>query len=87
MRGIDSIKYASSEYVQGTIFLEGNSNESLVIIKILRDIYLVKDLGVKMLIGMDILEPKGTVVDLPAERLRLSKSIVYLFKIKSLGRR
>ena len=87
VRGIGSTKHASSEYVQGTIFLEGNSNESPAMIKILRDIHLVKDLGVKMLIGMDILGPEGAVVDLPAERLRLGKSIVCPLKIKSLGKR
>ena len=56
-------------------------------IKISRDIHLVKNLGTKMLIGMDILGQEGAVVDLPAQCLRLGENISCPLTIKSLGRR
>ena len=56
-------------------------------VRLSRFIHLVKNLGTKMLLGMDILGPEGAVVDLPAQRLRLGESISRPLKIKSLGRR
>ena len=87
MRDIGGARHASSEYVQANIFLEGESNSSPTMIKISRDIHLVKNLGTKMLLEIDILGLESAVVDLPAQRLRLGENISYLLTIQSLGSR
>ena len=56
-------------------------------IRVSRDIYLIKDLDLKILIKINILESKDAIIDILAKRLRLRNNILYLLIIKSLKKR
>ena len=81
---IDKARYISLEYIKVNIFLVDKLEEKLSIIKVSRDIYLVKDLSLKILIKINILELKDAIIDILAKRLRLRNNILYLLIIKSL---
>ena len=66
MRRIEGVRYASLEYILVNIFLEGESNDMPAIIKINRNIYLIKDLGIKILISINILNLERAIVNLLA---------------------
>ena len=66
---IDRVRYASLEYIRVNIFLVDKLEEKLSIIKISWDIYLIKDLSLKILIKINILELKGAIIDILAKRL------------------
>ena len=53
-------------------------------IRISRDIYLIKDLSLKILIEINILELKDAIIDILAKRFQLKNNILYLLIIKSL---
>ncbi len=56
MRGIGNTSYTSSEYIASYIYILGDSKEGeLVIAKILKDVYLIENLRIKLLIRIDIL--------------------------------
>ena len=57
-------------------------------VNISRDVHLVEDLGIKMLIGMDNSRTRGSCVfDLSAKRLHLRNGISYPLAINPLERR
>ena len=84
---IDEVRYISSEYIKVNIFLIDKLEGKFLIIKISRDIHLIKDLDLKILIEMNILELKDAIIDIFAERLRLRNNILYLLIIKLLEKR
>ena len=87
VREIDKVRYISLEYIRVNIFLVDKLEEKLSIIRVSRDIYLIKDLDLKILIKINILESKDAIIDILAKRLRLKNNILYLLTIKSLKKR
>ena len=87
VREIDKARYASLEYIRANIFLVDKLEEKPSIIRISRDIHLIKDLDLKILIEINILESKDAIIDISAERLRLRNNILYLLIIKLLEKR
>ena len=69
VREIDKVRYISLEYIRINIFLVDELEEKLSIIRVSRDIYLIKDLDLKILIEIDILESKDAIIDIFAKRL------------------
>ena len=84
VREIDKARYISLEYIKVNIFLVDELKEKLSIIKVSRDIYLIKDLDLKILIKINILESKDAIIDILIKRLRLKNNILYLLIIKLL---
>ena len=84
---IDKVRYISLEYIRVNIFLVDKLEEKLSIIRVSRDIYLIKDLDLKILIKINILELKDAIIDILAKRLRLRNNILYLLIIKLLEKR
>ena len=84
---IDKVRYGSLEYIRVNIFLVDKLKERLSIIRVSRDIYLIKDLDLKILIKINILELKDAIIDILAKRLRLRNNILYLLIIKLLKKR
>ena len=87
VREIDKVRYASLEYIRVNIFLVDKLKEKFSIIRVSRDIHLIKDLDLKILIKINILELKSAIIDILAKRLRLENNILYLLIIKSLKKR
>ena len=87
VRKIDKARYISLEYIRINIFLVDKLEEKLSIIRVSRDIYLIKDLDLKILIKINILESKDAIIDILAKRLRLRNNILYLLIIKLLEKR
>ena len=87
VREIDKARYISLEYIRANIFLVDELERKPLMIKISRNIHLIKDLDLKILIEMNILESKGAVIDISAKRLRLRNNILYLLTIKLLKKR
>ena len=84
---IDKARYISLEYIRANIFLVNKLKEKLSIIRVSRDIHLIKDLNLKILIKINILRLKDAIIDILAKRLRLRNNILYLLIIKSLKKR
>ena len=87
VRKIDKVRYISLEYIRVNIFLVDKLEEKLSIIRVSRDIYLIKDLDLKILIKINILELKDAIIDILAKRLRLRNNILYLLIFKLLKKR
>ena len=87
IREIDKARYISLEYIKVNIFLVDKLEEKLSMIRVSRDIYLIKDLSLKILIKINILESKDAIIDIFVKRLRLKNNILYLLIIKSLEKR
>ena len=84
---IDKARYTSLEYIKVNIFLVDKLEEKFLIIRVSRDIHLIKDLSLKILIKINILELKDAIIDIFAKRLRLENNILYLLIIKLLEKR
>ena len=84
---IDKARYTSLEYIKINIFLVNKLKEKSSINKINRDIYLIKNLNLKILIKIDILKLKDAIINILIKRLRLRNDISYLLIIKLLKRR
>ena len=84
---ISKVRYISLEYIRVNIFIVNKLKEKLLIIRVSRDIYLIKDLDLKILIKINILELKDIIIDILAEQLRLRNNILYLLIIKLLKKR
>ena len=67
IRKIDKIRYISLEYIRVNIFLVDKLEEKLLIIRVSRNIYLIKDLDLKILIKINILESKDAIIDILAK--------------------
>ena len=87
VREIDKVRYISLEYIKVNIFLVDKLEEKLSIIRVSRNIYLIKDLDLKILIEINILKLKDAIIDILTKRLRLKNNILYLLIIKSLEKR
>ena len=55
IRKIDKVRYISLEYIRANIFLVNKLKKKLSIIRVSWDIYLIKDLDLKILIEINIL--------------------------------
>ena len=64
---IDKVRYISLEYIRINIFLVDKLEEKLLIIRVNRNIYLIKDLSLKILIKINILELKDAIIDIFAK--------------------
>ena len=87
IRRIDKARYASLKYIRVNIFLVNKLKEKLSIIRVSWNIYLIKDLSLKILIEINILKLKNAIIDIFAKRLRLKNNILYLLIIKLLEKR
>ena len=67
VREIDRARYASLEYIRVNIFLVDKLKEKLSIIRVSQNIYLIKDLDLKILIKINILESKDAIIDILAK--------------------
>lgn len=72
---ISSTYYTNAHQNWPFLYLEGEMVGKPSMIKISRDALLVKNLGIKWLIGVDILGLEGAIFDLPAERLHHANGI------------
>jgi len=61
IRGIGEEKYKASEYIKVNLYLLGGEGNSALIS---RELYLVDNLLVRALIGVDIIKPEGFTIDL-----------------------
>ena len=74
LRGIGSNRHSTDEWITLSFFMKGETPEGKpVMIKFTRDIHVVDNLKANLLIGMDILGPEGVVIDLPQEKVILTK--------------
>ena len=69
VREISEVRYISLEYIRANIFLVDKLEEKFSIIRVSRNIYLIKDLSLKILIKINILKLKGAIIDIFAKRL------------------
>ena len=87
MREINDIKHVNSNYVLTQLYLKGEINEKLFIIKIFKDAHLIKNLDIKILIKINILRFKKVIFNLLTKQLCLINNILCSLIIKSLRRR
>ncbi len=84
VRGLGTTKHRSFEYAISDIYIPGWKNEQKVIAHIRREIHLVDDLKANMLIGNDIIEPEGIVIDAKKREMHIgSCDITAKVEIKS----
>ena len=64
VRGVGSIKHETAEYVIADLYFSGTDSQGNKVLACLRrEIHIVDDLRAKLLIGNDIIDPEGIVVD------------------------
>jgi len=61
IRGISKKKYKASKYINVNLYLLGKEGNSVLI---RRELHVVDNLLVRVLIGVDIIKPKGFTIDL-----------------------
>lgn len=65
VRGIGASKHESGEFAAPYLYFPGKNNVGQqVYISLTCEIYLVKDLKANLLIGNDIMSPKGFIIDI-----------------------
>jgi hypothetical protein len=70
IKGVGDEMYLSQESVVLDVFLPDITNSCLA--KITREFHVVKDMTCGLLLGNDIIEPEGIVMDLAKKRMRIS---------------
>ena len=73
VKGIGDEMYLSNESVVLNLFLPDATNSRLA--KITREFHVVQDMACGLLLGNDIIEPEGIVIDLTKKRMRISSCI------------
>lgn len=72
VRDIDDKIHLSSNYELINLFIKDlNNNNRVVIVKIVREVHVVNDLKIKMLIEINILKSENVVINLNLKKLRL----------------
>ena len=71
VRGVGTSKHETNEFAIVPVFLPGKKDGKQVLACIRREVHIVDDLRVKMLIGNDVIGPEGIVVDIANETARI----------------
>ena len=87
LREIEAAKYLSDEWVILNLYIQGYINKLSAIAHLTKEVHLVNNLKVKMLMSTNILVIKGAVVDLSWQKMFLSacKNIVISIQISFKG--
>jgi len=70
---VGTTKYKTNEYITTPIYLPRiDSSGNKVLVYIRREIYLIDNLRIKILISNDIIRPEGIVIDITKKSARIS---------------
>ena len=85
IRGIGESRHDASKFAKLELYLPSYTRTALIE----REFYIVDDLAAKVLIGVDILKPKGIVIDLDKNIIiiRLYQDLEVLINVSSKGSR
>ena len=67
IKGIRNKKYNTSEYIKLKLYLLGLTG--MAVIK--RELYIINNLSIKALIGIDIIKPEGIIIDLNKDIIKV----------------
>ena len=84
VRGVSSSTYKTSEYITYEIYLLGiNKNSNQILAYICRELHLIDNLRIKILIGNDILGPKNIAINIVKKIVTIRTYSNYTIKISS----
>jgi hypothetical protein len=84
VRGIDNQVQKTSSYVVLQVYIPGNDAKDgqIKLAEIRREFHIVPDLRCKMIIGEDIIEPEGIVIDSRERKARMRACNDFHFKLR-----
>jgi hypothetical protein len=84
VRGIDNKSQQTSSYVVLQLFIPGydKDNGQIKLAEIRREFHIVQDLRCKMIVGEDIIEPEGFVIDSQDRKATIKSCNDFTFKLQ-----
>jgi hypothetical protein len=84
VRGIDNQVQKTSNYVVLQVYIPGHdaTNGQIKLAEIRREFHIVPDLRCKMIIGEDIIEPEGIIIDSRDRKARMGACNDFVFKLR-----
>lgn len=71
IRGLGTELYQSNQFTTIDFYIKGQLGTQLAIVRITREVYVVKDLKARMLIGVDIITPEDIALDFAKQRITI----------------
>jgi hypothetical protein len=84
VRGIDNRTQKTSTYVVLQIFIPGHhkQDDAVKLAEVRREFHIVDDLRCKMIIGEDVIEPEGIVIDSQSRKASIKSCGEFAFKVR-----
>ena len=74
IKGVDISKFSIRKYIVQNIYFTGYIGGKPVEFCVKRELYIVKELNAKVLIGLDIMGPEGFTLDIPGRTMTVTQN-------------